>query len=505
MRSLFLKIFLWFWLAMVLVVVATAVMFAIRRETAISHWRATMGNAMGLYAQKAAHDYEEHGDTALRDNLRGIDANAEVHAAMLDATGAPLLPPRGSHTPRELVQQALASDQLAFTMIGPDGYGAQRVTSPSGRKYVLVVHIPPQALGFRLSPGKQAVRLALLAILFSGPICYGLARYLARPVLQLRTAARRLAAGDLTARASLASGRRDEIGELVQDFNRMAARIEALVSSQRQLISDISHELRSPLARLNVALGLARQRSGPEAAAPLERIEREADRLNELIGKLLALARMEAASTLPDHIPVDIYELLAEIVADAEFEAQEKGSSVKLLPLEPPPANAGSPPAGAQAAAGAQTSGGQPAAHAARPVAQGKAVPDGRTPRIRGSAELLGSAFENVIRNAVRYTAPSTPVEVSLACAGGWVTVKVRDHGPGVPELELQNLFRAFYRVAGARDRQSGGAGLGLAIAERAVCLHGGSISATLPHDGPGLQIEIRLPLAGSQEPGAGR
>jgi two-component system sensor histidine kinase CpxA len=301
---------------------------------------------------------------------------------------------------------------------------------------------------------KQALRWAL-AILISGLICYGLTSYLTRPILRLRTAAGQIAAGDLSARADQKMAlRRDEIGDLVRDFNHMAERIEGLVTSQRQLISDISHELRSPLARLNVALGLARQRAAAEAGSALDRIEREAERLNELIGQLLTLARLDSGTPPMQTEAIRLTPLLEEIAADADFEAAVKNCAVKL---------------------------------------------DGvQDCTVRGSREMLRSAIENVVRNAVRYTPEGSEVDISLDCEVGmdntrWAVVRVRDFGPGVPESELPKLFRPFYRVANARERETGGAGLGLAITQRTLKLHGGSVQAR--NADRGLVVEMRLAM----------
>ncbi|HSB74446.1 MAG TPA: ATP-binding protein, partial [Terriglobales bacterium] len=220
--------------------------------------------------------------------------------------------------------------------------------------------------------------------------------------------------------------------------------------------SDISHELRSPLARLNVALGLARQRAGEDSSKALDRIELEAERLNEMIGKLLTLARLESGETPAEHDPVHILELVREVVADADFEARSRDCGVQLIEAE-----------------------------------------DCST---LGNPGLLRSAFENVVRNAVRYTAPGSAVEIRLHCRsqnGGkaLAVLTVRDHGPGVPDQEISNLFRPFYRLDAARERQTGGAGLGLAIAERAVRLHDGAITARNA-EGGGLLVEIRLPAS---------
>jgi two-component system, OmpR family, sensor histidine kinase CpxA len=304
-----------------------------------------------------------------------------------------------------------------------------------------------------LRPGAPPTRWHMAwgaALLVSGGICYLLTRYLTGPVLRLRAAARQLAGGDLTARASDHRPRRDEIGELVRDFNFMAGRVEALVTSQRQLISDISHELRSPLARVNATLGLARQRLGQHVL--FDRLELDTERLNEMLDRLLTLARLDMTTTAPEMRPTDLKTLVLDIVTDAQWEARERDCRVDL-------------------------------------------VSDGGC-EIQANPDLLRSAAENVIRNAVRYTAAGTAVEVRLEChqgdTGDAAIIRVSDRGPGVPAAELPNIFRPFYRVADARDRQSGGVGLGLAIAERVTRVHGGSIRAD-NRKGGGLEVVLTL------------
>jgi two-component system sensor histidine kinase CpxA len=463
MRSLFLKIFLWFWATMLVVGGSMVAIYSMQRDIFVNRWRASMEEALSLYAGTAAQEFDHYGLNGLNGYLERLEKSSGVHGSLMDTSGMGVSG-RSSHVPKPLVDRALSSGKPEFASASGNDYGVLRAEGPSGKTYLFVVRIQ------RGSPGQFLNRKTLvlrwvLALCLSGLICYLLTRYLTRPIMNLRAAARKLAAGDLSARAGPAmGGRRDEIGELVQDFDQMAERIEGLLGNQRQLISDISHELRSPLARLNVALGLARQRAGADAAAPLDRIEREADRLNELIGKLLSLARMQAASSLPERVPVDLHDLLGKIAEDAEFEAQEQGCSVRLT--EATVYGSGMQYSFAQAAC------------------------------VMGSAELLHSAVENVVRNAIRYTAPGTTVEIALSCRDGWATIDVRDCGPGVPDAELKNLFLPFYRVAGARDRRTGGAGLGLAIADRVARLHGGIIDAENLPGGKGFQVEIRLPLS---------
>lgn len=453
MRSLFLKIFLSFLATVVLIVVAVIITWSLQPEIVVNRWRGATGEAVALYAQSAAEEIDRYGQTALSNYLQRLENTSRMQAALLDDKGQVLA---GSLSPaaKNLATEAAASGQPEFTIHGGSALAAQRTLGPSGRNYVFVAEMPRGGPfgAFRPSARTQAFRIAL-AVLISGIICYWLTWYLTRPILRLRTASHQLAAGDLTARAGPeVARRRDELGDLVRDFNRMAERIEALVTSQRQLLSDISHELRSPLARLSVALGLARQRAPNEATGALDRIEQEAERLNEMIGRLLTLARMQEAAEPPQKSTVDLEELVAEVAADAAFEAQEHQCTVRLVSAEP-----------------CQT---------------------------QGSPDLLRSAVENVVRNAIRYTRPGTEVELSLKAPRNnyaWAEITVRDRGPGVPEAELPNLFRPFYRVTRARERETGGAGLGLAITERAVSLHGGAVHAVNRPEG-GLEVQIRLP-----------
>jgi len=455
MRSLFLKIFLAYWLTVVLVGVALVITYNLQPDLVMSRWRAMVGEATSLYGQTAAEELDRYGKVALDNYIQRLNASTNIRAALFDENGN-LLAGKPSPTSRSLALHAARTGEPEFAVTSTTGWSARRASGPSGRSYVFVAEMPRGPFGgFRASFRAQALRWGV-SLGVSGLICYLLTLYLTAPILRLRTAARQLAAGNLSARASVKTeSRRDEIGELVGDFNRMADRIEKLIAAQKQLISDISHELRSPLARLTVALGLARQRSGSEAGSALDRIERESERLNEMIGQLLTLARLDSASVPPEKAEVDLSELLKEVVEDGSFEAQERDCTVRLeSPAECP---------------------------------------------VTGTPELLRSAIENVLRNAIRYTAPQTEVDVAMSCSNGdrMAIVTVRDHGPGVPEGELPNLFEPFYRVANARERTSGGTGLGLAITDRAVRLHGGSVSARNATDG-GLIVEIRIPLDGN-------
>jgi len=250
----------------------------------------------------------------------------------------------------------------------------------------------------------------------------------------------------------------------------MAERLQKLVQAQSRLLNDISHELRSPLARLNVALGLARRRSGAESDDMLERIELEASRLNELIGRILTLARLEDGEQEVSRTTVPLNELVLSVAEDAEFEAQARRCHVRTQIPHAGIPHAGIPEAGIHEASW----------------------------EVRGNASLLHSAIENVVRNAIRYTHEGSSVEIRLqrveGATGPEALLQVTDCGPGVPEDALEKMFEPFYRLDDARGRLTGGVGLGLAIAQRAVRFHGGSVSASNRAEG-GLLVEIHLPL----------
>jgi two-component system, OmpR family, sensor histidine kinase CpxA len=297
-----------------------------------------------------------------------------------------------------------------------------------------------------------------VAIAVGGLTTFVLVLIFTRPVVRLRKAALELAQGNLGTRVPEGRPRSrffkgDEFDALVRSFNHMAERLESLVNAQKLLLRDVSHELRSPLARLSVALELSREDADPTMSTHLDRIERETVRLNQLIGQLLTLSSMEAAEGLDEFERVSLKELLEEMTPDATYEAQQRDASVGLQ-------------------------------------AECECVVEGRR-------ELLYRAIENVVRNAVRYTAAGTQVEIRLGQdrQNRMAVIEVSDRGPGIPESELSSIFRPFYRVDTARSSQTGGFGVGLAIAERAVKLHNGQITASNRAD-EGASIEIRLPLA---------
>ena len=452
-RSLYLKIFIWFWLAMIIINVAFFAAVALTRPTPTRRsWRDLAQT--GPNAQKAAEAFEQSGSAALSSALQTTEKNSGVTGVLFNEGGSEL---SGRHLPEgaaELAARSAESRDLEFNFAGPGTLIARPVVSVNGHRYTYVAHIPRPP--FQSLWQTQAIRL-LIILVIGGIFCYWLARYITKPLAKLQTTTNQLAEGDLSARVGTnLAKRRDEVGELGRDFNTMAERLESMVKAQQRLLGDISHELRSPLARLGVALGLARKRSGSEANGALDRIERESEQLNEMISQLLTLTRLESGTDGRKRSEVDLEALVREVSDDADFEARSLNRSVQV-------------------------------------VASDKCS-------INGVEDLLRSAVENVVRNAVRFTPEGTAVEVALRKQNGsrdnFAVITVRDRGNGVPAESLEKIFRPFYRTEDARDRQSGGGtGLGLAITERAVRMHGGTVEAANSPEG-GLTVEMRFHLA---------
>ncbi len=453
MKSLFLKIFLSFWTAQALFVV-----LAILVTLALSPARHGIESESPQILAEVVNAYQSGGEPAAHEYLEDFFHKQHVRAFVFDSSGRELA---GQRVPpwiedvRQGVPPRPPRHSTWMDNLLPGRMKRQALTL-DGKRYTLILELPPgpRVFGPHDVPGLGIT----IAILTSGLMCYLLARSMTRPVSRLRTAAQSLAAGDLSARTGAPpNGRRDELTELMRDFDRMAERIEGLVESQSRLLKDVSHELRSPLARLSVALGLARQKSVPEIEGSLNRIELEADRLNQLIQRLLTISRLESGTDGLRKTKLSLRELVEQVAHDAEYENPGRGCQVT--------------------------------------------TPTNATDEflVEADPDLLRSAIENVIRNATRYTAEGTKVEVRLerqpSASGEEIVVCVRDSGPGVPNEALQKIFEPFYRLDDARNRQTGGAGLGLSIADRAIRLHGGQLRASNRKEG-GLEVEIRIPAA---------
>lgn len=457
MRSLFLKIFFYF-LLIILVVATSAVLLTYIRDQEfppLAH-QGFARRAMTEYGREAIRVYEGAGITALDQYTTRLRHESGVNLQLYDQQLQLLSQRPASRRGQQMAARALHSGEVVLPMQGMMMRNAlaATVTGSRGDLYAVVISLPERSYDARnmakgITHGFLGWQLLILFTV-TAVVCYFLARSLTSPVRRLRQATHSFAAGDLTTRIGPNVKGKNELAGLARDFDDMAGKIEVLISGQQQLLRDMSHELRSPLARLNVALELARNKEpGAAQRKALDRIALEAERMNEMIGQLLSLTRLNNVMDEQTFAQFDLYQLLQQLVADADYEATANGCRVVLN---------GKPPA-----------------------------------MVQGAKELLARALENIMRNAVKYTAEGSTVQVSLTEERERWLIRVTDQGSGVPEAMLAKIFEPFCRVADARDRNSGGTGIGLAIAERAISLHRGTVTARNRDEG-GLQVDIVLP-----------
>ncbi len=429
--TLFAKILIWFFATTVITITAVEVTTALT-FTAPEDRRSPFTMLMNARLEGAIYAYEHGGAERLQESLARFQHATGSQAILTDSRGRDLVTGQDRS---DLLKQAGPRPRFPFARYNRTAIARH---SPD-RRYWLFVLVPRQNWYFWFFEWQHLWILAVVVLL-----CYGFAYHLTAPLRKMQHAVDCFGKGDFTARAE--SARRDELGQLARTFNQMADRIQTLLAAERRLLLDISHELRSPLARLGVAVELARTEPGDSAM--LDRIEKEAERLNSLVSELLQVTRVEGDPSKKHMEPVRLDEIVEEIVSDTSIEAAAKNCRLELTREQPI--------------------------------------------ILSGDLELLRRAIENVVRNAIRYAPPGTAVDISLTAAGGLAQICVRDRGPGVPEEELPRIFDAFYRVEEDRDRASGGVGLGLAIAKRAVELHNGKLYAR--NASPGLLVAIELP-----------
>jgi signal transduction histidine kinase len=426
MRSLVAKIFICSLLVQILiraVWVVLAPLFAVQHPGPAR----LLQHAMPLYAALAADTLQRDGPVALAAFLARAEKESAMKFDLHQTTGA-CQPGQPSEKGPFTLAAETVREQVRYCLIGTS-------TLP------------------RSTPQWWRDGLVLIELALCGVFSFLLARYLLQPIRKLSYAAQALGRGDLTARAGPRLGRRrDEAGELVRQFDRMAERIALLIQSQQRFIGDVSHEIKSPLARLNLALGLARREANGLAGPRFDRMEYEVGAISALIRELLTLSTMQAVDAADRTGLVDLKELVRVVIEDARFEWRERPADILLTCGED-------------------------------------------QVYVPGDATLLRRAFENVLRNALFYTPAGTAVSVIIRRAPGCVTLMVRDQGPGVPAGALDHLFDPFYRVDEARARNTGGVGIGLAICERAVRLHGGQVRAENVKPS-GLSVILELPCS---------
>jgi two-component system sensor histidine kinase CpxA len=476
MRGLFLKIFAIFWLAQSLIFIISTTLI-LREHFPGPNWSEAFDATLKHNATLALHDFETTGCTGFSTNTSRFEPSG---AALLSTNGQPVCTTSNAPTLPNLATPF--PNRVDGRVINNRSLWLVPLTSTNGTRYEYIWLQPPST---KAPPQRRWAYLHFafpqlpVAIAVGGLTTFILVLLFTRPLVRMRKAARALAHGDLTARVEQSSSaasqsNSDEFQGLVHDFNHMAERLESLVDAQKLLLRDVSHELRSPLARLSVALELAREDSTsqsvhtshtegtsltagtapPSIDAHLSRIEREAGKLNQLIGQLLTLSSLEARENTSAFQPVSLNQLCRQLLPDAEYEAQQHDCTVTLI--------------------------------------------EENQCTIRGNPDLLYRAIENVVRNAIRYTDANTEVTIRISETvvdiRHYAAIEVTDRGPGIPESDLAHIFRPFYRVDQARSSHTGGFGVGLAITERAVRLHTGTLRAANRPTG-GTSILFLFPL----------
>ncbi len=451
MPKIFWKVFLWFWLTLLLTVVGSFWLSELWSEDSESSLQQVQLQSLAASAESIIG---EGGVGALPPWMQHIRRRTPLHIMLVDAAGTTLL--RGRPLPphlQEHLQLPAKEDGLIESEFEGHRVISYPVQLPGGRVLRLIgeprLHQVTDARDLR-SIKRFASNRMLSALLVTVLLCMLIAYWLVRPIRQMQLAARKFGEGDFSVRSGL-ERRKDEIGDLAREFDAMAERIDSMLQAQQRLLRDLSHELRSPLARLRVALELARNRSGNIAAGELKRIEHEALQIDEMIGDMLALVRLENSGEIERSDAIALDELVESIVADANFEFAGRGVHADILASQ--------------------------------------------SLKLQGSGALLRSAIENVVRNAMKYSGDRAAVELRLmAVEEGMALLEVRDFGSGVPQESLTKIFDPFYRIGEARDRSSGGFGLGLSITARVVHSHGGSIQAENAGGG-GLRVKMWLPV----------
>lgn len=446
-HSIFWKIFLWFWLTMMAMLVTLFLAFAVTvdpsqflsERQALIRELETAADKMALITRQTAHLPIPHFPGSgyyLFDQAGNILGSAMITEELITAYNAT----------RERTSATIRF-QSGVVVVGP-----QHVTLNNAPFELYLTKEIPVLVHWRV---RHAIashwHLVILALGVSFLLSVLLAQYLVGPVRNLQRASRKLARGHLDARVdSNVTRRRDELGELARDFDHMAEQVGSLMLTKERLLLDVSHELRSPLTRLQIALALARRKI-PEALAEHDRIEREIGRLDQLIGQIIGFSRMQHRMANIPRQAVVLERMLSKLVDDGNFEARARGKAVVFKTR-------------------------------VREKIELIAVP-----------EFLAGGIENIIRNGIRFTPEETAVEVTLNREHNSAVIHIRDYGPGVPEDALTDLFEPFFRVDETRGKENNGTGLGMAIASTAVTQHSGTIVAQNAH--PGLLVTISLPL----------
>jgi len=446
-RRLFWKIFLPFWMAQALLLGVLYMRLHYRLHVENPWWVQPERRLVPSLADLAVQRFEQYGEPGLRELLDQSSMPHRVNYWLLDAngrelSGRPLPGEMMEFAQRALRHEGIARPDEAVVIVAP--------VNSARSSYLLIAEVIPPPLGERV-PG-DIIWVLKLGTIISALMCLVIAHYLSKPIERLRNATNELARGNLDIRVGATIGRRrDEIADLVRDFDSMAEELRNQIQSERNLLSGVSHELRSPIARMRLALALARNADAPELDEMLDRIEQDTVQLDSMLERILTVARLESGQYKPKFEVFSLNEVLEEVLDDARFEAAATEAHINCT--------------------------------------------TDATISVHGDPGLLRSAIENVVRNALFYSGQNGQIDIRLSLDGDQAALKVSDNGPGVPDTALPLLFKPFYRVDGSRVTSTGGMGLGLAIVRNAVIAHDGTVTAR--NISPrGLEVEFRLPVA---------
>lgn len=459
-NNLYIKLFLWFWFATIIIVSGSAwIINQFDSETRFRPISSVQLEEVKRYSKLLQEALNiSHKQIDLEQLLVQIGIRNQVGLILVEPTNKQIISglPRFMHIDKSSFL-TITSETPAISIDTGEGlFSGPGLVKFNGKNYVLFVGtpVPPRFMGSMRRP--PSTTMFLITFSLSAILCFWFARSLVNPIRQLQHASQQMAAGNLTSRVGSASKRHDEIGRLGRDFNFMSEQVEVSLTSQKRLLADISHELRSPLTRLQLSIGIvqqqAEQKNDEFLRTSLDRIEKEAAQIENMIAQVLTISRLEHPQVLHDKQLLDLKLLMLPIISDAKFEAQEQNKKVLFVCPE--------------------------------------------ALMIYGSSSLLRSAIENVLRNAIKYAA--SVIRVKVVADSNHITLVVEDDGEGIEEQELEHIFKPFYRESLARDRNTGGVGLGLAIAHRSVLQHQGTIEAENKAQG-GLVVKMTLPTTNDE------
>jgi two-component system sensor histidine kinase CpxA len=455
-RSLFFRVFLWFWLAALLIFLSSIWLAnQLGSEAKYRPLNIQQQKDLVSFTSKLQNQIDRrNGNVALKKVLNQVSRRNRFGLIVIDPSTREIVHSvtRGRRVKSEVFDEfeqqssPLMLEVEGITFVGP---GLLRANQTD---YMLFLVKPRPGRSLRGLRHENPIVFIVFMVSVSMGLCYLFVRGLLNPISQLRHASKRMAAGEMGVCVGNASRRLDEIGQLGRDFNFMSEQVESLLNSQKRLLADISHELRSPLTRLQLSIGIALQQNESDMSAnmlaAMERIEKEARQIEDMIAQVLLLSRLDSQQPIQNLQFVSIQQIMTPIIIDAQFEAEQKNKQLSYQ------------------------------AH--------------QNITLHADPLILGSAIENILRNAIHYSNHLIQVSVSLQYEHiVWV---IEDDGNGIEESQLDRVFEAFYRESSARDRNSGGVGLGLAIAQHAISKHHGFIEASNKPQG-GLLVKISIPF----------